>query len=71
MTGLWLPLIITALAVALTYVCCVRPMRKQGGCCPAPPRRTSHSVDEEILLKREELRLLRERATTQAGRLEE
>ncbi|MBT2402080.1 MULTISPECIES: hypothetical protein [unclassified Streptomyces] len=46
-------------------------MQKQGVCCPAPPQRTSQSVDEEILLKREELRLVRERATTQAGGREE
>ncbi|MDJ0464595.1 hypothetical protein [Streptomyces sp. H27-C3] len=70
MTTLWLPLTVTALAVALTYVCCIRPMRKQGGSCPAPPQRTSHSVDEEIRLKREELRLLRERAAMQARRRE-
>jgi hypothetical protein len=71
MTGLWLPLFVTTLAVALTYVCCIRPLRKQGGCRPAPPQRTSQSVDEEILLKREELRLLSERAATQAVRREE
>lgn len=66
MTSLWLPLAATVLAAALTYVCCIRPMRKQGGCCPHPPPRSARSVEEEIHRTREELRVLRERVVTQA-----
>ncbi|MEV8311757.1 hypothetical protein AB0P36_31630 [Streptomyces flavidovirens] len=64
MTGVWLPLAATLLAAAVTYVCCIRPMRKNSGCCPTPPRRAAHSIDEEIKRTREELRQLREQATT-------
>ncbi|MBT2396001.1 hypothetical protein [Streptomyces sp. ISL-100] len=60
MTGTWLLLAATLLAVAATYVCCIRPMRNKGGCCTARPPRTRESVDEEIRRTREELRLLRE-----------
>lgn len=63
MTGAWLPLTVTLLAVAAMYLCCIRPMRRsKGGCCPAPTTRTRQSVDEEIERTREELRLLREQA---------
>jgi hypothetical protein len=61
MTGTWLPLAATALAAALTYVCCIRPMRNHNG-CTAVPERTQESVDEEIGRAREELLLLREQA---------
>ncbi|MDQ0939322.1 hypothetical protein [Streptomyces sp. V1I1] len=59
MTGVWLPLAATALAATLTYVCCIRPMRRHEGCSPVAPERTKQSVDEEIRRAREELRLLR------------
>ncbi|MBT2487224.1 hypothetical protein J7E96_01450 [Streptomyces sp. ISL-96] len=64
MTGAWLLLVATLLAAVATYVCCIRPMRNKGGCCPAPPSRTRESVDEEIRRTREELRLLRDQAAT-------
>lgn len=63
MTGVWLPLALTLLAVAATYLCCIRPMcRSKAGCCPAPTARTRQSVDEEIRRTREELSQLREQA---------
>ncbi|MET7714479.1 hypothetical protein [Streptomyces sp. NPDC005407] len=58
MTGIWLPLAATALAAALTYLCCIRPIRRRDGCSPATPERTKESVDEEIRRTREELRVL-------------
>ncbi|MBT2492910.1 hypothetical protein J7E96_31255 [Streptomyces sp. ISL-96] len=62
MTGLWLPLAVTVLALALTYACCIRPMLKQGGRCVPPSKRSAESVDEEIRRTREELGYLREQA---------
>lgn len=59
MTGIWLPLAATVLAAALTYWCCIRPMRRNGSCCPTPPERTARSVEEEIRGAREERDLLR------------
>jgi hypothetical protein len=66
MTGIWLPLAATALAAALTYLCCIRPMRRHDGCSPAAPERTEKSVDEEIRRTRQELHLLRAQATVKA-----
>ncbi|MCY0950667.1 hypothetical protein [Streptomyces sp. H27-S2] len=68
MTGIWLPLAATLLAVAFMYVCCIRPMRRKAGCCTTPPPRTRESVDEEIRNTREELRVLREQAATREAR---
>ncbi|AVH60822.1 MULTISPECIES: hypothetical protein [Streptomyces] len=65
MTGIWLPLAATALAAALTYVCCIRPTRRHGNCSPAGPERTAESVDGEIRRTREELHHLREQASAQ------
>lgn len=65
MTGIWLSLAATALAAALTYLCCIRPMRRQDGCGPATPERTEQSVEEEIRRTREERDLLRARATAE------
>ncbi|MBC2905399.1 hypothetical protein [Streptomyces cupreus] len=63
MTGAWLPSALTLLAVAATYLCCIRPMRRSKGvCCPAPTARTRQSVDEEIRRTREELSRLCEQA---------
>lgn len=59
MTGIWLPLAATVLAAALTYWCCIHPMRRNGSCCPTPPERTAQSVEEEIHRTREERDLLR------------
>ncbi|GAB2956489.1 hypothetical protein GCM10023080_014660 [Streptomyces pseudoechinosporeus] len=66
MTSTWLPLAATALAAALTYWCCIRPMRKHNGSSPAGLERTKASVDEEIRRTREELRLLRAQAAVKA-----
>ncbi|MCX5275322.1 MULTISPECIES: hypothetical protein [Streptomyces] len=63
MTGLWLPLAATVLATALTYVCCIRAMRKQGGGCTPPPPQPPQGVEEEIHRMREELRLLHEQTS--------
>ncbi|MBT2490703.1 hypothetical protein J7E96_19720 [Streptomyces sp. ISL-96] len=59
MTGTWPPLAATALAAALTYVCCIRPMRRHDACSPTPHEHTGQSIDEEIRRTREELDLLR------------
>lgn len=67
MTSVWLPLAATVFAAVLTYACCIRPMRKQDGCCPPPAPRSAHSVGEEIHRTREELRVLREHVVTQAA----
>ncbi|MEU0684437.1 hypothetical protein [Streptomyces albogriseolus] len=66
MTGLWLVPAATALAAALTYVCCIRPMRRHDGCGPATPERTEKRVEAEIRRTREELDLLRARAAVKA-----
>jgi hypothetical protein len=66
MTGIWLSLAATALAAALTYLCCIRPMRRHDGCSPAGPERTGQSVAEEIRRTREELDLLRAQAAVKA-----
>lgn len=66
MTGTWIPLAATALAAALTYMCCIRPMRSHNGCTAAPGR-TKESVAEEIRRAREELLLLREQAPGKAA----
>ncbi|MEU0350894.1 hypothetical protein ABZ302_29335 [Streptomyces sp. NPDC006237] len=65
MTGIWLPLAAAALAAALMYVCCIRPMRRHDACSPATPERTEKSAEEEIRRLREELRLLRARAAAE------
>ncbi len=62
MTGLWLPPAVTVLALALTYVCCIRPMLKQGGRCVPTSKRSAESVHEEIRRTREELGDLLEQA---------
>lgn len=56
------PLMI-AVAVGLTYVCCVRPMQRHAGdasgsCCA--PRRSDASTVNEIAALSEEIRALRE-----------
>jgi hypothetical protein len=60
MTGLWLPLAATALAAALTWWCCIRPMVRNRSCCtPA----SDTELQEELRRARDELQQLREEAT--------
>jgi hypothetical protein len=63
-TGYVLPLLFTAAAGALTYVSCVRPMRRGDSChmSPPPASRTSTETDAEIQRLREEVQLLRHEA---------
>jgi type II secretory pathway component PulJ len=56
----WIPaLIILAAAVGLTYVTCIRPMRRQGS---ASQREAE--LNRRLAQLREEVRLLRERRST-------
>ncbi|MEV4334278.1 hypothetical protein AB0K02_27735 [Streptomyces sp. NPDC049597] len=66
MTGAWLPLLATVLAAALTYLCCIRPMRRKDSCCAAIDQHTAESLDDEIHRTREELRTLRKQAAARA-----
>ncbi|MFF7642958.1 hypothetical protein [Streptomyces canus] len=64
MTGYVLPLLFTAAAAALTYVFCIRPMRRGESChmSAQPPSATSAETDAEIKRLREEVQLLRHEA---------
>ncbi|MBK3570956.1 hypothetical protein [Streptomyces sp. MBT62] len=62
MTGLWLPLTATALAAALTWWCCLRPMAQNRSCHST----SDPELQEELRAVREELRQLRDQATPPA-----
>ncbi|WP_327432917.1 hypothetical protein [Streptomyces sp. NBC_01236] len=64
MTAYVLPLLATAAAAALTYVFCVRPMRRGNSCHMSAPAAsdTSTETDAEIRRLREEVQLLRHEA---------
>ncbi|WP_192583702.1 hypothetical protein [Streptomyces albicerus] len=64
MTAYVLPLLLTVAAAALTYVFCIRPMRRGGSChmSAQPPPATSAETDDEIQRLREEVQLLRHEA---------
>ncbi|MFJ6894899.1 hypothetical protein [Streptomyces hokutonensis] len=59
MTGVWFPLAATALAAALTWWCCIRPMVRNRACHSAP----GPGLKEELHAAREELRRLRDDTT--------
>ena len=59
MTGIWLPLAATALAAALTWWCCVRPVVRTRSCHGTPDA----GLQEELRATREELQQLRDEAT--------
>ncbi|WP_406464813.1 hypothetical protein OH768_53020 [Streptomyces sp. NBC_01622] len=65
MTNIWLPLTATALAAALTWWCCIRPMVKNRSCCTTA---ADTDLQEELLRARDELQQLREGATPPAVR---
>jgi len=55
----YLPLIIAAAAIGMTYLFCVRPMRRQGSCHrPADRPGVSAGLATELELARAELELL-------------
>ena len=60
MTDVWLPLTATALAAALTWWYCVRPMVKNRSCCTTAP---DTGLQGELRAAREELQLLRDETT--------
>lgn len=60
MTDIWLPLAATALAAALTWWCCIRPMVKNRSCCTTA---ADPELQEELRRAREELQQLRDDAT--------
>lgn len=63
MTGSLLPALVAAAAIALTYLFCVRPMRRGHGCHTMPAETTtSTDTDAEIARLREEVHLLRHEA---------
>ena len=63
MTGAWLPLAATALAAALTWWCCVRPMVKNRACHGTWVDTGDSELQEELRRAREELQRLRDQAT--------
>lgn len=67
MTGIWLPLIATVLAAALTWWCCVRPMVKNRACHGAQKDAGDPELQEELRHAREEVRRLRELTTPPAA----
>ncbi|MFD3928303.1 hypothetical protein [Streptomyces sp. NPDC058614] len=64
MTLYVLPLLFTAAAAALTYVFCIRPMRRGDSCHMSAPMSsgTSAETDAEIQRLREQVQLLRHEA---------
>ncbi|MEU0721787.1 hypothetical protein ABZ498_31995 [Streptomyces lavendulocolor] len=78
MSGYALPLLFTAAAGALTYLFCIRPMRRHGPCHMSPqqsaaaaPGRdaaTDTAVDAEITRLREDVQLLRHELDLRSGR---
>ena len=67
MTGIRLPLAATALAAALTWWCCVRPMAKNRACHGIQAASGHPELQEEPRRAREEVRRLREQATPPAA----
>ncbi|MBC9723919.1 hypothetical protein [Streptomyces sp. TRM68367] len=67
MTGIWLPLVATALAAALTWWCCIRPMAKNRACHATRAGVDDPELQEELRHAREEVRRLREQATPPAA----
>jgi hypothetical protein len=65
MTDVWLPLAATALAAALTWWCCIRPMVKNRSCCTTA---ADPELQEELRRAREEFQQLRHDATPPAVR---
>ena len=61
MSDLWLPVAVVAVAFALSYLFCVRPMRR-GHCMTARPGRATQAneLDRAITEARAELDQLRE-----------
>jgi hypothetical protein len=64
-TDVWLPLAATALAAALTWWCCIRPMLKNRSCCTTA---ADPELQEELRRARDELQQLRHDATPPAVR---
>ncbi len=60
MAELALPLITLVAAIALTYLFCVRPMRRRGHGCGG--HHSNDQVDNEIAVLRRELDALREQS---------
>jgi len=59
----WLPLAATALAAALTWWCCIRPMVRNRSCCTTT---ADPELREELRRARDELQQLRDDATPPA-----
>ncbi|MEV0486580.1 hypothetical protein AB0I69_39035 [Streptomyces sp. NPDC050508] len=55
MTDIWLPLAATALAAALTWWCCIRPMVRNRSCCTTA---ADTELQEELRRAREEFQQL-------------
>ncbi|WP_328478446.1 hypothetical protein OHS71_08520 [Streptomyces sp. NBC_00377] len=67
MTGIWLPLAATAVAAALTWWCCTRPMVRNRSCHGTPD---AAGLQEELRAARAELLHLRDETTPPARRAE-
>ena len=67
MTGIWLPLAATALAAALTWWCCVRPMVKNRSCHGTQAGVGDAELQEELRQARAEVLRLRGEATPSAA----
>ena len=63
MSSYLFPVLLLAAAAAATYLCCIRPMRRDGSCHPgaarAGVRLADPDIDAEIRRLREEVYLLR------------
>ena len=46
MSSVWLALLFTAAALGLTYVCCLRPMRRGQCVMSGPANRTRRNLDD-------------------------
>ena len=65
MTGIWFPAAIAVAAVILTYLCCVRPMRRNRGAMSTAdrPARGTDALDRALNDARAELTALRANST--------
>ena len=65
MTGIWFPAAIAAAALILTYLCCVRPMRRDRGAMSTAdrPGRGTDALDRALDDARGELTALRTNST--------